>query len=143
MIFRGCIFIALIFLFSRCDKKKTWVIPKADADNGGLFLPDGFGALVVSDSVGPARHLAVNENGDIYIKLSISTGDSGNVALRDTTGDGKADIVQRFGEYLNDGSFATEMRIHNGYLYFSSEQVVYRQKLSSCKLIPRFKKCKR
>ena len=32
--------------------------------------------------------------------------------------------------------FATEMRIHNGYLYFSSEQVVYRQKLSQNKLVP-------
>ena len=37
--------------------------------NGGLFLPDGFEAVVVVDSLpGRARHLAVNENGDIYVK---------------------------------------------------------------------------
>ena len=30
--------------------------------------------------------------------------------------------------------FATEMRIHNGYLYFSSELVIYRQKLSEDQL---------
>ena len=112
------------------------VMPNADADNGGLFLPDGFGALVVADNVGPARHLAVNDNGDIYVKLRIVEGDKGNVALRDTNNDGKADIIQRFGDYPNDGSFATEMRIHNGYLYFSSELVVYRQKLTPSKLIP-------
>ena len=129
------IFILLVFL-TNCQGKKTFVIPKADADNGGLFLPDGFGALVVADSVGAARHLAVNDNGDIYVKLRIPTGDSGNIALRDTTNDGKADIFQRFGDYPNDGSFATEMRVHNGYLYFSSELVVYRQKLTPSKLIP-------
>ena len=126
----------LSILLTNCQNQKTFVIPKTDADNGGLFLPDGFGALVVADSVGPTRHLAVNDNGDIYVKLRISTGDSGNVALRDTTNDGKVDIFQRFGDYPNDGSFATEMRLHNGYLYFSSEQVVYRQKLTPSKLIP-------
>lgn len=108
----------------------------SDVDNGGLFLPEGFGALVVADSIGPARHLAVNSNGDIYVKLRITKGDKGNVAIRDTDKDGKANIIQRFGDYPNDGSFATEMRIHNGYLYFSSELVVYRQKLTPGKLIP-------
>ncbi len=129
------VLIFLIFLTS-CGNKKTFVIPKADADNGGLFLPDGFGALVVTDSIGLTRHMAVNDNGDIYVKLRITTGDLGNIALRDTNNDGKADIYQRFGNYPNDGSFATEMRIHNGYLYFSSEQVIYRQKLTPPLLIP-------
>ncbi|MAC87462.1 MAG: sorbosone dehydrogenase, partial [Gammaproteobacteria bacterium] len=109
---------------------------KPDSDNGGLYLPDGFGALVIADSVGRSRHLAVNNNGDVYVKLRIETGKLGNIALRDSNNDGKIDIFKRFGNYPNDGSFATEMRIHNGYLYFSSELVVYRQKLSLNKLIP-------
>lgn len=114
-------------------------IPNTDPDNGNLFLPEGFGALVVVDSLGPSRHLAVNSNGDIYVKLRLETGDKGNVALRDTNNDGKADIIQRFGDYPNDGTFATEMRIHNGYLYYSSELVIYRQKLSPGRLIPQGK----
>jgi len=109
---------------------------KPDADSGGLILPNGFAALVVVDSIGPSRHLAVNDNGDVYVKLKIDEGTKGNVALRDTDGDGKADIVQRFGDYPNDGRFATEMKIHKGYLYFSSELVVYRQKLTPGELIP-------
>lgn len=128
--------LVLVALLPGCQKEKTFVVPKTDADNGGLFLPDGFGALVVADSVGPSRHLAVNDNGDIYVKLSISTGDKGNIALRDTNADGRADIFQRFGDYPNDGSFATEMRIHKGYLYYSSERRVYRQKLIPDQLIP-------
>lgn len=128
--------VVVLFLFSTCQDKVVQQELKPDPDNGGLILPDGFRALVVADSVGPTRHLAVNSNGDIYAKLRITEGSYGNVALRDTDGDGKADIIQRFGDYPNDGSFATEMRIHKGYLYFSSEQVVYRQKLTAPNLIP-------
>lgn len=121
------------------DNTSVFEVPSTDPDNGGLILPQGFGALVVADSVGPARHLAVNTNGDIYIKLRIDTGDKGNMALRDVDGDGKADIFKRFGDYPNDGRFATEMKIHNDYLYYSSELVVYRQKLDPNNLIPKGK----
>jgi glucose/arabinose dehydrogenase len=126
-------------LISCSDNTSVFEVPSTDPDNGGLILPQGFGALVVADSVGPARHLAVNTNGDIYIKLRIDTGDKGNMALRDVDGDGKADIFKRFGDYPNDGRFATEMKIHNDYLYYSSELVVYRQKLDPNNLIPKGK----
>ncbi|MFM8832388.1 MAG: hypothetical protein ACKOEV_01905 [Cytophagales bacterium] len=98
-----------------CGQKKEGktIILQPDQDDGGLVLPDGFRALVVADSVGPTRHIAVNQNGDIYAKLRISKGSQGTVALRDTDGDGKADMIQRFGDYPNDGSFATDMRIYN------------------------------
>ena len=136
--------IRIIILFSALlisctEDTAVFNIPSTDPDNGGLILPKGFGALVVADSVGPARHLAVNTNGDIYIKLRIDTGDKGNMALRDVDGDGKADIFKRFGDYPNDGRFATEMKIHNDYLYYSSELVVYRQKLDPTNLIPKGK----
>jgi len=137
---RNQFLLLLLVVFFGCQEPASQIerptLPPSDIDNGGLFLPDGFGALVVVDSVGPSRHLAVRDNGDIYIKLSIVEGKEGNVALRDTTNNGKADVVKRFGDYLNDGRFATEMRIHNGYLYFSSELTVYRQKLQPDQLIP-------
>tara|TARA_R110002051_G_scaffold148354_2_gene220933 strand:+ start:5874 stop:7334 length:1461 start_codon:yes stop_codon:yes gene_type:complete len=118
------------------NKPTTKITPKKKELNGGLYFPKGFHATVVVDSIGPSRHIAVNTNGDIYAKLREPNGTKGNMALRDTTGNGTADIIQRFGEYPNDGTFATEMRIHNGYLYFSSEQVIYRQKLTPNQLIP-------
>jgi glucose/arabinose dehydrogenase len=136
--FRFALSVALLLLLACSEKKqesKTSLAP--DPDNGGLILPEGFQALVVADSMGPTRHIAVNTNGDIYAKLRISKGSQGNVGIRDTDGDGKADMIQRFGEYPNDGSFATDMRIYNGYLYFSSELVVYRQKLEPPNLIPK------
>ncbi len=116
-------------IFIACGTKKENIV--FDANNGGLFLPDGFGVVVVVDSIGPSRHIAVKENGDIYVKLKITSDAPGTVALRDEDGDGKADIIQPFGKYVNDGIFATGMRIHNGYLYYSTEKVVYRQKIDN------------
>ncbi|MEP7251918.1 MAG: c-type cytochrome [Ginsengibacter sp.] len=112
-------------------------LPKGDPGNGGLFLPGNFEAVVVVDSIGHARHLAVNDNGDIYVKLSSSKKGAGtNVALRDIDNDGKADSIIYFGDYPNEGDLANCMRIHNGYLYYASELVIYRNKLTPGKLIP-------
>ena len=124
--------ISTLLLIQSCNDQG--IVP--DLDNGGLFMPDGFQALVVADSVGPARHLAVSEGGDVYVKLRSSNRDSGNVVLHDNNGDGKADTITRFGAYPKDGSLATEMRIHNGYLYYSSELAVYRQKLIPGEWVP-------
>src|SRR5258708_4977968 len=68
--------------------------------NGGLILLEGFEAVVVVDSLpGAARHIAVNSNGDIYVKLRFPTSLGGNAALRDIDHDGKADIIQIFDDY--------------------------------------------
>jgi glucose/arabinose dehydrogenase len=122
--------LALFFLgiiFTKCHTG----LPHGDPDNGGLMLPGNFEAVVVVDNLGGARHIAVNDNGDIYVKLRAAYPDGGNVALRDEDNDGKADIIKKFGVYNDPGSYGTAMRIHNGYLYFSSPSTIYR-----CKLIP-------
>jgi glucose/arabinose dehydrogenase/cytochrome c553 len=138
MNYRYTIFFLLllsVLSFNQCKEKIK--LPPGDPNNGGLFLPDNFEAVVVTDSTGRARHLAVNDNGDIYVKVrNAQDGKGGNVALRDTNGDGKADIMERFGDYRDEGSLANAMRIHNGYLYFSSDLKIYRYKLNPGELIP-------
>jgi len=112
-------------------------LPPPDPGNGGLILPDGFVATVVIDSVHGARHLAVRENGDIYVKLRSSKENAGNIALRDTDGDGKADVSERFGGNPTETrSYGTGMSIHDGYLYYSSALCLYRQKLTEDDLVP-------
>ena len=124
--------------FIQC--KRGAKLPEGDPGNGGLFLPGNFEAVVVADSIGPARHIAVNDNGDIYVKLRYSKkGEGGNVALRDVNNDGKADSIVHFGDYDNEGSLSNCMRIHDGYLYYASELVIYRNKLTPGKLIPESK----
>ena len=128
--------IFLFFTISLSHCKVEVELPKGDPDNGGLHLPDGFEAVVVVDSLrGRARQIAVNDNGDVYVKLRFHKS-GGNVALRDTNNDGKADIIEEFGDYKNDGTYGTAMRIYNGYLYYSSQLIVYRTKLTAGKLVP-------
>lgn len=120
--------------------RKSEKLPPSDPGNGGLALPGNFEAVVVADSIGPARHLAVNENGDIYVKLRFAANNNGgNIAMRDTDNDGKADIIKHFGDYEDVGIRASGMEIRNGYLYYSSALVVYRSKLTPGKLIPESK----
>ena len=110
-------------------------LPPASAGNGGLVLPDGFEAAILHDGVGRARHLAVSDDGIVYVKLR-APNPKGLVALRDRRGDGLADEVEVFGDYDDTGEYGTAMRIHNGYLYFSTAGEVYRQKITRHQLVP-------
>jgi len=113
-------------------------LPPGDKNNAGLVLPDGFEALAVVDSLpGFARHLAVNANGDIYVKTRLHALNNGygNIAMRDTDNDGKADIITPFNKY-ESSQYGTAMKIHNGYLYYSSNLIVFRQKLTPGTLVP-------
>lgn len=136
--FLKTICIALVtFILMRCDK--TVELPPGDPHNGGLFLPSKFEALVVSEGVGRARHIAVNDNGDIYVKLrfnDVVPGAGGTVGIRDNSNDGKADTVVYFGDYKDEGNSAVGVTIHNGYLYTSTVTQVLRNKLTPGKLVP-------
>ncbi len=96
-----------------------------DADNAGLKLPAGFGALRAAENVGKARHLAVTAGGDIYVKLNRPKEGKGIVYLQDANDDGKMDDTKMFGNYGGTG-----MYIKNGYLYASSDTEVFRYKLN-------------
>jgi glucose/arabinose dehydrogenase len=93
--------------------------PVCAADNAGLTLPAGFCALVVVDSIGPARHLVALPNGDLLVAVR---GNGGGVRLlRDTTGDGHADVVRGFGP-----AGGTGIAYRDGFLYFATDDAVVR-----------------
>jgi len=132
------VFMALLLLltFVQCATEKEKLLPPADDANGGLYLPGGFEALTVVDSIGRTRHLTVSDNGDIYAQLSNSENGNGTIALRDNDRDGKADSIVHFGDYIDKGRSATGITIHNGYLYVSTKRNIYRNKLKQGELIP-------
>src|SRR5262245_47116131 len=75
--------------------------PGCAGDNGGITLPAGFCATVFADNIGHARHLVVAPNGVVYVNTwsglyyQNDEPPAGGflVALHDTTGDGRADVI--------------------------------------------------
>jgi len=105
-----------------------------DPDNGGLKLPPGFCAVVVAREVGRARHMVVRPNGDLYVALDNATDGTvtgGVLALRDTNGDGRADLQQRFGPTGGNG-----IAWDNNQLYFSPNDRVVRWTFAGDELVP-------
>jgi glucose/arabinose dehydrogenase len=99
---------------------------KTNADDVTLKLPSGFNAVVFADNLGSARHLTVNANGDVYVKLARLKNGNGIIRLRDTNGDGKAEDISGFGNFPGTG-----IAIKNGYLYASTDKEVFRFKLDA------------
>lgn len=116
-----CLSLVLIVI-SGCNKNKSQNKTAIKAD---LKLPDGFSATIVADSLGPVRHLAVNNQGDIYVKLNALKDGKGIIFLTDTNHDGVMEQKNAFAGYPGTG-----IRIKNGYLYSSSNSAVYRYKLN-------------
>lgn len=104
------------------------------ANTSELKLPKGFVATVFADNLGRARHIDVNDNGDMYVMLSQDKNGKGIVALRDNNGDGKADVIEYFGERTGTG-----IEIHDGYLYHSTPTAIYRYKMEAGQLVPKGK----
>jgi glucose/arabinose dehydrogenase len=111
-----------------------------------LQLPSGFCASVFADSIGAARHVVVAQNGDVYVTLEGTKpspekqlggqpqppAPSAVVALRDTTGDGKADVIQRIG-----GTGNTGIGIYNNAPYVDEGTKIVRYTMDSASLVPK------
>ncbi|MFQ5537321.1 MAG: PQQ-dependent sugar dehydrogenase [Gemmatimonadota bacterium] len=107
-------------------------------DNGGITLPDGFCAILVTDGLGPARHLDVAANGDVFVALRdrrtrrggpVERG--GIAVLRDTDGDGRADEIRRWGDVGGN-----EILLAPGYVYFAPNDGVWRYPLKEGSMEP-------
>ncbi len=99
---------------------------KRTAPDVQLKLPAGFNASVFAEGLGSARHLAVNTNGDVYVKLGKLKDGSGIMRLRDNNGDGQAEDIKGYGNIKGTG-----IAVKNGYVYASSDEEVFRYKLDA------------
>ena len=107
-------------------------------NNDDLKLPKGFQAVVVHEGLNVnARHMAVRSNGDIFVRNRTLDTDSSIVALRDTTGNGVANITTFFDTHDPIG---TGIAIDGNYLYASSTTDVYRFQFDGENLLPKSKK---
>jgi glucose/arabinose dehydrogenase len=130
---KNWIFLFLMMAVISCSEKENTTNNNltADTDNGGITLPEGFSALVVAEETGRGRHISVNTNGDIYVSLRDHSENKGIACLRNTTGDGRADIIEYAGEHTGTG-----IKLHKGYLYFGSDTAVVRYPMQPGELHP-------
>lgn len=108
--------------------------PPAICGSAGLRLPLGFCASVFADGVGPARHLTVAQNGDVFVALSVvrDRRPAGSiVGIRDSDGDGKFDTEVAFGERGAD-----EIEWAAGRVYVSSPSSILRYDVSQETMMP-------
>ena len=114
-------------------------------DNGGITLPSGFCATVFADNVGHARHMVVAPNGVLYVNTwsgryygNDMPPDGGFlIALQDTKGDGRANVVRRFGDTFAEGNHGgTGIALYNGALYAETNDRIVRYALPSGTIAP-------
>ena len=115
-------------------------------NDSGLELPPGFCATVFADGIGHARHLVVASNGVVYVN-TWSGRYYGNdkphaggflVALQDTTGAGKANVNQRFGETVQSGGAGgTGIGLYKDGLFAEINDKIVRYPLSAGSIVPR------
>src|ERR1700683_1378810 len=114
-------------------------------DDSGLKLPAGFCATVFADGIGHARHLVVSPSGVVYVNTwsgryyGNDTPHAGGflVALQDTTGAGKANMNQRFGETVQSGGAGgTGMGLYKGALFAEINDKIVRYTLPAGSIVP-------
>jgi glucose/arabinose dehydrogenase/mono/diheme cytochrome c family protein len=115
-------------------------------NNAGLTLPPGFCATIFANGIGHARHLVVAPDGVVYVNTW-----SGRyyghepphpggflVALRDTTGSGKANVVERFGETAQQGDAGgTGIGLYKNWIYAEANDRIVRYELTAGSIVPR------
>ncbi|HUF34675.1 MAG TPA: PQQ-dependent sugar dehydrogenase [Gemmatimonadales bacterium] len=110
-----------------------------------VTFPGGFTGTVFADTIGGARHAAAAPNGDLYVNTWRSPYDttrrtpSGGyvVALRDSDGDGRADVIRRFGPTSESGSHGgTGIAVHRGAVYVEADSSILRYRLAPDELVP-------
>jgi glucose/arabinose dehydrogenase len=104
------------------------------SDDAGLTLPDGFCASLFAEELGGPRHIAVRPNGDVLVMRMRAPrgGDAtGVVVLRDTTGDGRADVRESFGPVGGTG-----IRVDGEQLYVDAKGAILRYRLPTGAMRP-------
>src|SRR5258706_3748119 len=119
--------------------------PSCAGDNGGITLPAGFCATVFADNMGHARQMAVAPNGVVYVNTWSGTYYRNDtpppggflLALQDTKGDGRADVVVRFGPDAKSGNAGgTGIALYKGALYAETNDRIVRYKLPAATIAP-------
>ncbi len=129
------------------DPKSGTAQGSACPDNRtGITLVPGFCATVFADNLGHTRHLVVAPDGVVYVN-SWSGVYYGNgpvpaggflLALKDSTGNGHADIIVRFGQDVAQGAAGgTGIALYKDGLYAEEKDRILRYALAPGAIVPK------
>jgi glucose/arabinose dehydrogenase len=144
---------AVLLSLGACAKKEPVAAaappaPTCPGDNGGLTLAPGFCATIFADNLGHTRHMTVAADGTLYVNTWSGqyfgfdkVPDGGFlIALQDKNGDGKAEVVQRFGAGVPEkATGGTGIALYNGALYAEQNDYVLRFALTQGDPVPQGK----
>ena len=112
----------------------------------GIVLPRGFCATIFADNIGHARQLVVAPDGVVYVntwsgvyyKNDAPPPGGFLVALKDTKGDGHADVVERFGETVATGGHGgTGIGFYKGAIFAEINDRIVRYPLEDGEIAPK------
>jgi glucose/arabinose dehydrogenase/cytochrome c5 len=115
-------------------------------DNSGLKLPGGFCATIFADGIGHARDLVATPDGVLYVNTwsgryyGNDTPHAGGflVGLKDSTGAGKADVAERFGETVQSGGAGgSGIGLYKGAIYAEINDRIERYTLTAGSIAPK------
>lgn len=142
----GAIFFATFCLwFGAAEAQTKDAGQKCATNDSGLKLPAGFCASIYADGIGHARQMTVASNGVLYVNtwsgryFGNDTPHAGGflVALQDTTGSGKANTVQRFGESVaTGGAGGTGIALYKGALFAENNDKILKYSLAPGAIVP-------
>jgi glucose/arabinose dehydrogenase len=108
---------------------------QCDDGDAGITLPAGFCATVFADGLGRTRHIVVRDDGTVFVTANAGQdGDpaGGIIALRDTSGDGRSDVTERFGPAAG----GTGIDLRGEWLYFAPNDGVMRYRIPAGQMQP-------
>ncbi len=142
------VLLALSPMSSAQQERRGAPLPSCAGDNGGITLSPGFCATVFADHLGHARDLVVAPDGTVYLN-TWSGRYYGNdkpppggflLALKDTRGNGKADLIRRFGDGPESGNHGgTGIALYKGALYAETNDKIVRYALIPGASVPKGK----
>jgi glucose/arabinose dehydrogenase/mono/diheme cytochrome c family protein len=118
----------------------------ACANDAGLKLPAGFCASIFADNLGHVRHMVATSDGVLYVNTWSGSYYPPNsppppggflIALQDTAGQGRANIIRRFGATpATGGHGGTGIALYHGYLYAEANDRIVRYRMSPGSIVP-------
>jgi len=109
--------------------------PAFAAEPDGLVLPPGFHATVVGDLGNAVRHIAVRDANTLYVSTQRPTKDAADAGII-AVHLGKDHKIDGAPQHFSQVDNGTSIVIHDGELYASAADAIYRFKFSGKELVP-------